>query len=53
MTCLSPAVKNLFQKPKTSHWAIFDTDTIGEAIFKTLIIRNRLILELMARGGGE
>ena len=49
--CLSPAVKNLFQKPKTSHWTIFDKDTIDEAIFRTLNIRNRLLLELMARGG--
>ncbi|WP_459947396.1 tyrosine-type recombinase/integrase [Desulfocastanea catecholica] len=48
--CLSPAVKNLFQKPKTSHWTIFDKDTIDEAIFKTLNIRDRLLLELMARG---
>ncbi len=49
--CLSPAVKNLFQKPKTTHWTIFDKDTIDEAIFRTLKIRNRLILQLMARGG--
>lgn len=49
--CLSPAVKTLFQKPKTSHWTIFDKDTIDEAIFRTLNTRNRLILELMARGG--
>ncbi len=49
--CLSPAVKNLFQKPKTSHWTIFDKDTIDEAIFRTLNMRNRLLLELMARGG--
>jgi len=49
--CLSPAVKTLFQKPKTSHWTTFDKDTIDEAIFRTLNIRNRLILELMARGG--
>jgi integrase len=49
--CLSPAVKNLFQKPKTSQWTIFDKDTVDEAIFRTLNTRNRLILELMARGG--
>jgi len=48
---LSPAVKNLFQKPKTSQWTIFDKDTIDEAIFRTLNVRNRLILEFMARGG--
>lgn len=49
--CLSPAVKNLFQKPKTSHWTIFDKDIIDEAIFRTLNTRNRLMLELMARAG--
>ncbi len=49
--CLSPAVKTLFHKPKISHWVIFDKDTVDEAIFRTLNIRNRLILELMARGG--
>ncbi len=49
--CLSPAIKNLFQKPKTSQWTVFDKDTIDEAIFRTLNVRNRLILELMARGG--
>lgn len=49
--CLSPAIKTLFHKPKTSHWVIFDKDTIDEVIFRTLDTRNRLILELMARGG--
>ena len=49
--CLSPAVKALFHKPKITHWIIFDKDTIDEAIFRTLNSRNRLILELMARGG--
>jgi integrase len=49
--CLSPAVKSLFQKPKTTHWTIYDKDTIDEAIFRTLNIRNRILLELMARGG--
>lgn len=49
--CLSPAVKNLFPKPKNYHWTIFDKDTIDEVNFRTLNIRNRLLLELMARGG--
>ncbi|BHH83768.1 tyrosine-type recombinase/integrase [Desulforhopalus sp. 52FAK] len=49
--CLSPAVKSLFQKPKATHWKIFDKDIIDEATFRTLNIRNRLLLELMARGG--
>ncbi len=39
------------QKPKISHWATFDKETIDEAIFRTLNTRNLLILELMARSG--
>jgi len=48
--CLSPAVRNIFQKPKAAQWTIFDKDIIDEAIFRTLNTRNRLLLELMARG---
>jgi integrase len=49
--CHSPMARNLFKKPKAYQWAIFDKDTIDEAIFRTVHVRNRLILELMARGG--
>ncbi len=49
--CQSPAAKNLFHKPKSYQWIIFDKDTIDEAIFRTLNVRNRIMLELMARGG--
>ena len=49
--CQSPAAKNLFNKPKICQWAIFDKDTIDEAIFRTINVRNRIMLELMARGG--
>ena len=49
--CRSPAAKNLFRKPKAHQWTIFDKDTIDEAIFRTIHTRNRLMLELMARGG--
>lgn len=49
--CLSPAAKSLFTKPKNYQWTIFDKDTIDEAIFRTINIRNRLMVELMARGG--
>lgn len=49
--CQSPAAKNLFRKPKTYQWTIFDKDTIDEVIFRTLNSRNRIMLELMARGG--
>ena len=49
--CQSPAARNLFRKPKAHQWIIFDKDTIDEAIFRTVHVRNRLMLELMARGG--
>jgi integrase/recombinase XerD len=49
--CDSPATKKLFHNPKSHQWTIFDKDIIDEAIFRTTDIRNRLILELMARGG--
>jgi integrase len=49
--CHSPAARNLFRKPKTYQWIIFDKDTIDEAIFRTLNNRNEIVLELMARGG--
>jgi integrase len=48
--CQSPAAKNLFRKPKAIQWIIFDKDTIDEAIFRTIDSRNRIMLELMARG---
>jgi len=49
--CKSPAARNLFRKPRTHQWTIFDKDTVDEAIFRTVHTRNRLMLELMARGG--
>ncbi|MHC5172943.1 MAG: tyrosine-type recombinase/integrase, partial [Planctomycetota bacterium] len=49
--CDSPATKRLFHNPKPHQWTIFDKDIIDEAIFRTTNIRNRLMLELMARGG--
>jgi len=49
--CQSPAVRPLFRKPKAHQWMILDKDTIDEAIYRTVHTRNRLMLELMARGG--
>ena len=49
--CDSPATKKLFHNPKSHQWIIFDKDIIDEAIFRTTNTRNRLMLELMARGG--
>ena len=36
---------------KPNHWDIVEKETIDEIIFRTTKLRNRLILELMARGG--
>jgi integrase len=49
--CKSPAARALFRKPKAHQWNILDKDTIDEAIYRTVHTRNRLMLELMARGG--
>jgi len=49
--CHSPAAKGLFRKPKAQQWTIFDKEIIDEAIYRTEHPRNRLMLELMARGG--
>lgn len=49
--CHSPAARSLFRNPKTHQWTILDKDTIDEAIYRTVHPRNRLLLELMARGG--
>ena len=34
-----------------SRWEIIEKETVDEIIFRTVKVRNRLILELMARGG--
>jgi integrase/recombinase XerD len=33
------------------HWQVQEKETIDEVIFRTTKVRNRLMLELMARGG--
>ena len=40
-----------FKRPEIIQWQIVDDETVDEIIFKTMTIRNRLMLELMARGG--
>ena len=40
-----------YRPGKTIHWEVVEKKTIYEIIFRTTMVRNRLILELMARGG--
>jgi integrase len=47
---LRAVIKKIFKRPRTIQWQIVDKETIDEIIFRTMNIRNRIMLELMARG---
>ena len=49
--CDSPMLRKLFRTKANVHWDIIEKDTVDEIIFRTNNLRNRLMLELMARGG--
>jgi integrase/recombinase XerD len=44
-------LKKLFRAEKLGRWQIHEQETIDEIIFRNTKVRNRLMLELMARGG--
>jgi len=44
-------IRNAFRPPKLIKWDIVDKEVMDEVIFRETNIRNRLLLELMARGG--
>jgi integrase/recombinase XerD len=49
--CDTPMLKKLFRAKPSYNWKIIEKETVDEIIFRTLKPRNRLMLELMARGG--
>ena len=49
--CNTSVIKKIFKRPPPVQWQIVDKETIDEIIFRTTHKRNRLMLELMARGG--
>ena len=49
--CDSPMLRKLFRPKANAHWDIIEKETVDEIIFRTNNVRNRLMLELMARGG--
>jgi len=49
--CDTPMLRKLFRAKPSYHWNIIEKETVDEVIFRTSKPRNRLILELMARGG--
>jgi len=49
--CDAPMIKKLFRRAKVNHWETVEKEVVDEIIFRTTNPRNRLMLELMARGG--
>jgi len=49
--CDSTVLRKLFRAPKYTRWDTLDKETVDEMIFKIPKVRDRLIVELMARGG--
>lgn len=48
--CDNPALRKLFRAGKTTQFKILEKDVVDEIIFRTQNQRNRIMLELMARG---
>ena len=44
-------LRKLYRPGKPTHWEVVEKEIVDEIIFRTTKVRNRLILELMARGG--
>ena len=49
--CANQLLKKLYKANAPVRWDSFEKETIDEVIFRTTKLRNRLLLELMARGG--
>jgi hypothetical protein len=47
----TPMMKKMFTAKSSTKWDIIEKETLDEIIFQTTNVRDRLILELMARGG--
>ena len=43
-------IRKLYRERVPLRWEIIEKETVDEIIFRTTKVRNRLILELMARG---
>jgi len=49
--CDTPLLRKLFKDQKTRQWKILEKEVVDEMIFRTTKQRDRIMLELMARGG--
>ena len=44
-------IRKLYLERVPSRWELIEKETVDEIVFRTTKVRNRLTLELMARGG--
>jgi integrase len=49
--CDTPILRKVFRVAKANQWKILEKEVVDEMIFRTDNPRNRVMLELMARGG--
>jgi len=49
--CSTPMLRKLYRPAKITHWRIIEKEVVDEIIFRTVDSRDRLLMELMARGG--
>jgi integrase len=49
--CDTSLLRKLFKNQKPRQWKILEKEVVDEMIFRTIKLRNRVMLELMARGG--
>jgi integrase/recombinase XerD len=49
--CDTPVLRKIFRASRPEQWKIIEKDSIDEIIFRTSNPRNRIMLELMAKGG--
>ena len=49
--CDTPILRKVFRVAKANQWKILEKEVVDEMIFRTENPRNRVMLELMARGG--
>ncbi len=49
--CDAPILRKIFKEPKSIPWDTLEKEFVDEMIFRTENPRNRIMMELMARGG--
>ena len=49
--CDAPLLRKMFRPPKYPQWDFLEKETVDEIIFKIPGLRDRLLVEIMARGG--